>query len=175
MRHYDVGAGQFTQPDPIGLAGGLNLYGYADGDPINFSDPFGLCPKSAGGDGKTEELADCPRGSAGWWAWRDAQGEGSRFVNNVAGTFASLFGGRPAAFDRDDIVLVGVPSWMGGPAAGEMTAAQIIAKFKRGSVMEVFPGEFLNVKFNEVEALARQGVRAAQTAYKLLKQTRFNR
>jgi hypothetical protein len=36
--------GPFTQPDPIGLAGGLNLYGYADGDPINRSDPFGLCP-----------------------------------------------------------------------------------------------------------------------------------
>jgi hypothetical protein len=26
------------------LAGGLNLYGYAGGDPVNFSDPFGLCP-----------------------------------------------------------------------------------------------------------------------------------
>jgi hypothetical protein len=36
----------FTQEDPIGLAGGLNLYGYSVGDPINNSDPFGLasCP-----------------------------------------------------------------------------------------------------------------------------------
>lgn len=34
--------GLFTQEDPIGLAGGLNLYGYAGGDPVNFSDPFGL-------------------------------------------------------------------------------------------------------------------------------------
>ncbi len=25
------------------MAGGLNLYGYAEGDPVNFSDPFGLC------------------------------------------------------------------------------------------------------------------------------------
>jgi len=33
-----------TQEDPIGLAGGLNLYGFAGGDPINFSDPFGLSP-----------------------------------------------------------------------------------------------------------------------------------
>jgi RHS repeat-associated protein len=41
-RYYDPVAGQFTQQDPIGIAGGLNLYGYANGDPINFSDPFGL-------------------------------------------------------------------------------------------------------------------------------------
>jgi hypothetical protein len=34
--------GLLTQEDPIGIAGGLNLYGFADGDPINFSDPFGL-------------------------------------------------------------------------------------------------------------------------------------
>ncbi len=38
--------------DPIGLAGGLNLYGYANGDPINYSDPFGLCKKKRA-DGKT--------------------------------------------------------------------------------------------------------------------------
>src|SRR2546430_10881468 len=31
-----------TQEDPIGLAGGLNLYGFAGGDPVNYSDPFGL-------------------------------------------------------------------------------------------------------------------------------------
>jgi RHS repeat-associated protein len=43
-RYYDPVSGRFTQEDPIGLAGGLNLYGYAAGDPINFSDPFGTCP-----------------------------------------------------------------------------------------------------------------------------------
>ncbi|MBL8998758.1 MAG: RHS repeat-associated core domain-containing protein [Gemmatimonadetes bacterium] len=43
-RYYDPASGRFTQMDPIGLAGGLNLYGFAGGDPVNFSDPFGLCP-----------------------------------------------------------------------------------------------------------------------------------
>ncbi len=33
--------GPSTQLDPIGLAGGLNAYGFADGDPINYSDPYG--------------------------------------------------------------------------------------------------------------------------------------
>jgi uncharacterized protein RhaS with RHS repeats len=42
-RYYDPATGQFTQGDPIGLAGGMNLYGFAGGDPVNFSDPFGLC------------------------------------------------------------------------------------------------------------------------------------
>ncbi len=44
-RHYDPVTGQFTQSDPIGVDGGLNLYGFAGGDPLNFDDPFGLCPQ----------------------------------------------------------------------------------------------------------------------------------
>jgi RHS repeat-associated protein len=43
-RFYDPSSGRFTQEDPIGLAGGINLYGFASGDPVNFSDPFGLWP-----------------------------------------------------------------------------------------------------------------------------------
>ena len=42
-RFFDPASGRFTQEDPIGIAGGLNLYGFANGDPVNFSDPFGLC------------------------------------------------------------------------------------------------------------------------------------
>lgn len=44
-RYYDPVTGRFTQEDPIGLAGGLNLYGFAAGDPVNYTDPFGLCPE----------------------------------------------------------------------------------------------------------------------------------
>jgi RHS repeat-associated protein len=41
-RYYDPNTGRFTQEDPIGLAGGANLYGFANGDPLNGRDPFGL-------------------------------------------------------------------------------------------------------------------------------------
>ena len=41
-RWYDPQSGRFLTQDPIGLAGGVNLYAYAGNDPIAFSDPFGL-------------------------------------------------------------------------------------------------------------------------------------
>jgi RHS repeat-associated protein len=41
-RWYDPESRRFMSEDPIGLAGGLNLYGMADNDPVNKSDPTGL-------------------------------------------------------------------------------------------------------------------------------------
>jgi len=48
-RYYDAATGKFTQVDPVGIAGGVNLYGFAEGDPVNYSDPLGLCPFCLGG------------------------------------------------------------------------------------------------------------------------------
>ncbi len=40
-RFYAPSLGKFLQPDPIGYAGGMNLYAYVEGDPVNWSDPSG--------------------------------------------------------------------------------------------------------------------------------------
>ena len=41
-RYYDAETGRFTTKDPIGFRGGVNLYGYVGGNPVNFKDPAGL-------------------------------------------------------------------------------------------------------------------------------------
>ena len=41
-RDYDPSTGRYIQADPIGLAGGQNIYAYAGNNPINRVDPMGL-------------------------------------------------------------------------------------------------------------------------------------
>ncbi|TAF99312.1 MAG: RHS repeat-associated core domain-containing protein, partial [Betaproteobacteria bacterium] len=70
-RDYDAQEGRWTTKDPKGLAGGLNLYQYANGDPVNFYDPTGevfWIPIIVGGIGTGFTLWSA-------WSWFDKAGE----------------------------------------------------------------------------------------------------
>ena len=49
-RYYDPNTGRYITSDPIGLNGGLNTYGYVEGNPLNKVDPLGQLGMSYGGN-----------------------------------------------------------------------------------------------------------------------------
>jgi RHS repeat-associated protein len=57
-RWYQPEIGRFVQRDPIGLRGGLNLYGYVKANPLACVDPQGLAGAPSPSDGLPEDLID---------------------------------------------------------------------------------------------------------------------
>ncbi len=48
-RWYSPETGRWLSKDPVGIAGGLNLYAFCGNNPVNFVDPFGLCSPATWG------------------------------------------------------------------------------------------------------------------------------
>lgn len=95
-RYLDANTGRFTQEDPVGLAGGLNVYGFGGSDPVNYSDPFGLCP-GVGGTNQTS-AEDCPEESTrGFW---DRLWNGVRYIEIDGQRQVPLIGVPPAVGGR---------------------------------------------------------------------------
>ncbi len=65
-RWYRGAWGRYTQADPIGLSGGSHLYGYANGNPQTYVDPFGLISQK-----QLENMDCCQLRSEIWKAWKE--------------------------------------------------------------------------------------------------------
>ncbi|KNC93133.1 hypothetical protein GM30_14135 [Trabulsiella odontotermitis] len=81
-RYYDPECGRFTTQDPIGLAGGINLYQYAP-NPLGWIDPLGLegtrLPRTGG-------YWDGVPGASNWYS-------DNKLVNAITG-------GKPVSFSN---------------------------------------------------------------------------
>jgi RHS repeat-associated protein len=96
-RWYDSSVGRWTQRDPIGMAGGVNLYGYVGQDPVNYVDCFGLAYDPMRDTGS---IAGSAGGSGSW--------DGA--YNPLAGTMRVANAGVNGFFDAlaEDPVLHGI-------------------------------------------------------------------
>ena len=116
-RYDQLAIWPFLTQDPIGLAGGVNLYAYAGNDPISYDDPFGLCTDKDG-----NEVAKCrdvtpdegrhilhAAAETGQWTWTEgdaSKGQPPKDVPNHVGDCTDYCetgmekGGQPALDPR---------------------------------------------------------------------------
>jgi RHS repeat-associated protein len=150
-RYYDPATGRFTQEDPIGLAGGLNAYGFASGDPISYSDPFGLAAcKYYEVECLSDELS----------AWGGGTGVAGRVLVPSVLTAVSFFGLDAAESDAAgaangsklaagslaaSFILAAVPGGSGARKAETLAEQMAMDAAKSGLGREIMEGKIKDV------------------------------
>jgi uncharacterized protein RhaS with RHS repeats len=164
-RYYDPALGRYVSADPIGQAGGVNLYSYAGSDPLNWFDPFGLTEGSKSNKAKRKAIA----------AWAASQNKSTAFSKDGS-TYApgysydSEFGPQypdgswkcsalscAAAASADADTVVTVPDGEGGtvdrcPTAAELAGTGEIPNWRpMAPDEEAEPGDIASDAFSSPE------------------------
>ena len=84
--------GNALNPDPSGFSGGLNFYAYANGNPVSYFDPLGLCASESGSV----------------WSWVAGAGNGG--AGEQLQEIANMVNGDPASV-ADMGIAMGMEFW----------------------------------------------------------------
>lgn len=142
-RAYDPASGTWIQEDPLGVAGGVNLYQYSGSNPASFGDPFGLCPEWL--DGKPCNLQAVASFAAGFG---DAITFGAtNWVRERMGT-NDVVDKESAAYVGGQVTGVVASSALGGAAAkaireGSTFATSGVARGLANKALQTGPGRAL--------------------------------
>jgi RHS repeat-associated protein len=118
-RYYDPVLKRFISSDPIGLAGGMNMYAYVMGDPVSLVDPTGLCPWCIGAAVGGVVGAVQAANSGGGWNTTNA---GNIAVGALTGAIGGLIPGLvPARVGLAAAVGVGGAAGAGANLASQWT------------------------------------------------------
>ena len=100
-RFYDPNTATFTQPDPIGVLGGINLFGYVGNDPVQYTDPFGDTLRLVGSEAFLNDVARVRENADADGAFRVLEQSSTVFaiIETGAITLGMMSG---QSFDRDD-------------------------------------------------------------------------
>ncbi|WP_295628487.1 RHS repeat-associated core domain-containing protein [uncultured Nitrosomonas sp.] len=121
FRYYEPETGRYISPDPIGLSGGLNIYGYALQNPLTYTDPTGEAVPAL--------IAAC----AGNPACAAAVGAGVGALTGVLFDLGSQLldnGGNLQCVDKGSVAISAITSAIPLGAAGSKALGRFVAKDK---------------------------------------------